>query len=220
MMTSMIDGQRTEMLIPCGSVILTADLTIPASARGAVLFAHGSGSSRHSPRNQLVASQLNEAQLATVLVDLLTDEEAAIDNRTSGYRFDTSLLTKRLVHLIDWTSNEESLAKLPLGLFGASTGAAAALDAAAARPHVVKAVVSRGGRVDLAVDITRVRAATLMIVGGEDPFVLELNEHTRKNLKGPKRIEVIEGASHLFEERGALEQVAMLARKWFRDYLV
>ena len=125
MATLMIEGPRTEMLIPAGSVILTADVTIPASARGAVLFAHGSGSSRHSPRNQLVASQLNEAQLATVLVDLLTDEEAAIDNRTSGYRFDTSLLTKRLVRLIDWTSNEESLGRLPLGLFGASTGAAA-----------------------------------------------------------------------------------------------
>jgi putative phosphoribosyl transferase len=209
----------TELQIPAGRVVLAANVVIPAGAAGVVLFAHGSGSGRHSPRNQFVASELNHARLATVLADLLTMQEEVVDERTTEFRFDIPLLTTRVVQIIDWVAGYEPLARLPIGLFGASTGAAAALDAAAARSEAVRAVVSRGGRADLASNIDRVRAATLLIVGGNDSVVLDLNAKTLERLPGLKRLEVVPGASHLFEERGALKRVATLACNWFVENL-
>lgn len=217
MTTATLDWKPAELQIPAGPALLAADVVVPAGATGVVVFAHGSGSSRHSRRNQFVASGLNEARLATVLADLLTMQEEIVDERTNGFRFDIPLLTKRVVQLIDWVNGYERLANLPLGLFGASTGAAAALDASAARPEAVTAVVSRGGRVDLAVNVEAVRPATLFIVGDHDRVVLDLNRHTFDRLPGVKRLEVVHGASHLFEEHGALERVAALAREWFVD---
>ncbi len=213
------DLRPTELRIPAGRVVLAADGVIPAGATGVVLFAHGSGSSRHSPRNQFVASELNHARLATVLADLLTTQEEVVDERTREFRFDIPLLTTRVVQMIDWVAGFEPLAGLPIGLFGASTGAAAALDAAADRPEAVRAVVSRGGRADLAVNIGRVRAATQLIVGETDALVLELNRQALHKLPGVKQLEIVPGASHLFEEPGALERVATLARNWFVEYL-
>ncbi|HEX7421011.1 MAG TPA: alpha/beta family hydrolase [Thermoanaerobaculia bacterium] len=218
-MNAVTELEQTELQIPAGTVLLSANVVVPANATGVVLFAHGSGSSRHSPRNQFVASALNSAGIATVLADLLTIEEEVIDERTAEFRFDIPWLTTRVVQMIDWVTGYEPLAKLPIGLFGASTGAAAALDAAAARSNAVRAVVSRGGRVDLASDIARIRAAALFIVGEHDTLVLELNEMALQKLAGVKRLEVVPGAAHLFEEKGALERVAALARNWFRDYL-
>lgn len=201
--------------------ILEGDLVLPENAHGIVLFAHGSGSSRHSPRNRQVASMLNQAGFGTLLLDLLTPDEEDVDQFTRQHRFDIELLARRLVGAIDWLRREGG-GPLPIGLFGASTGAAGALVAAAARPDDAGAVVSRGGRPDLAgVTLSQVRAPTLLIVGGADPIVLELNRRALELLAAPvKQIVVVPGASHLFEEPGALEQVAHLAADWFNRYLV
>lgn len=208
------------VLIPCATTIIHADLTIPVGARGIVVFAHGSGSSRKSRRNRWVASELTRERLATLLVDLLTPNEAARDEATGEFRFDIELLADRVVHAIDWVAHEPAIRMLPLGLFGASTGAAAALVAAAARPDRVKAIVTRGGRVDLAKSaLSQVKAPTLLIVGENDPDVLKLNRHTLSLLHGDRRLEIVPGASHLFEEPGALEAVAVCARAFLVEHL-
>jgi putative phosphoribosyl transferase len=205
--------------VPAGGVLLDADLAVPEGARGVVLFAHGSGSSRHSPRNRYVAAELHPSGLATVLADLLTPAEEQTDARTGQLRFDIGLLALRVTFLTDWLAAYQPMAGLPIGLFGASTGAAAALVAAAGRPRSVTAVVSRGGRPDLAGDHLRsVRQPTLLIVGELDTQVIELNRRAMQQLGGETRLEIVEGASHLFEEPGALEQVARLARDWFADH--
>jgi pimeloyl-ACP methyl ester carboxylesterase len=206
--------------VPAGGVLLDADLAMPEAARGVVLFAHGSGSSRHSPRNRYVATELHASGLATVLADLLTPAEEQVDARTGQLRFDIGLLALRVTFLTDWLAGYQDMAGLPIGLFGASTGAAAALVAAARRPGSVTAVVSRGGRPDLAGEHLRsVRQPTLLIVGELDTQVIELNRRAMQRLGGETRLEIVEGASHLFEEPGALEQVARLARDWFADHL-
>jgi pimeloyl-ACP methyl ester carboxylesterase len=205
--------------VPVDDTVLEGDLVLPEAASGIVLFAHGSGSSRHSPRNRQVAASLNQAQLGTLLVDLLTPAEERLDLVTAEHRFDINLLARRLVGAIDWLRRGPA-ESLPIGLFGASTGAAAALVAAAARPEDVGAVVSRGGRPDLAGPaLPRVRAPTLLIVGGADPVVLELNEQAFELLQTEKQLVVIPGATHLFEEPGALQEVARLAADWFTKHL-
>ena len=212
--------QRIPVEVEAAGVALPGDLSVPAEALGIVLFAHGSGSSRFSPRNQFVADQLNDSGLATLLFDLLSEAENEIDMRTRRLRFDIALLTERLIAAIDWIRGYPPANNLRIGLFGASTGAAAALAAAAERPEHVSAVVSRGGRPDLAGEsLRRVRTPTLMIVGGDDDLVLKLNRESSRQIRGECRIEIVPGASHLFEEPGALEQVAHLARDWFRRYL-
>jgi putative phosphoribosyl transferase len=194
-------------------------LTIPEPAKGLVVFAHGSGSSRFSSRNRFVAEILNEAGIATLQFDLLTEEEEDLDQRSREFRFDIDLLTDRLIGVIDWLSRQTATAELPVGLFGASTGAAAALGAAAARPDKVDAVVSRGGRPDLALPhLAKVKAPTLLIVGGDDSVVIELNQQAAEQLAIEHRLEIIPGATHLFEEKGKLEQVANLACNWFLHY--
>jgi pimeloyl-ACP methyl ester carboxylesterase len=186
-----------------------------------VLFVHGSGSGRLSPRNQLVAAVLREHGIATLLFDLLTEVEERIDLQTRHLRFDIDLLTRRVVQVLDWVRGEEELADLPVGLFGASTGAAAALVAAVRRPDVVAAVVSRGGRPDLAGDLlSEVKAPTLLIVGGADASVIELNREAYASLFCERRLEIVEGATHLFEEPGALEAVADMAAGWFERHLM
>ena len=206
--------------IPSGSAIIHADLTIPLGARGLVIFVHGSGSSRLSRRNKWVASELQWGREATLLVDLLTPAEAARDERTAEHRFDIQLLARRVVDVIDWAGREPALRALPLGLFGASTGAAAALFAAARRPERVKAVVSRGGRPDLAESVlTLVDAPTLLIVGENDADVLALNQRALSQLGGERLLEIVPGATHLFEEPGTLEAVATFAREWFVRHL-
>lgn len=201
-------------------VSLEGTLGVPVSARGIVLFAHGSGSSRHSPRNQFVARKLNEAGLATLLLDLLTVSEEAVDSRTHQLRFDTGLLSERLMGAIGWLTRQNATRPLNIGLFGASTGAAAALIAAANRPSLVSAVVSRGGRPDLAgAALPNVQAPTLLIVGGEDHEVIELNQQAMTQLRTTSQLRIVGGASHLFEEPGALEMVAELAQNWFIEYL-
>ena len=204
--------------IPAGSTILEGDLTVPPDAVGTVIFAHGSGSSRHSPRNRRVAEALNQAALATLLFDLLTRSEEAIDERTAQLRFDIALLARRLRHATEWLITQREMEKLPLGYFGASTGAAAAMVAAADLP--VSAVVSRGGRPDLAgPSLSKVRAPSLLIVGGEDTQVIALNRKAMDQLSCEKRLEIVPGATHLFEEPGALEDVSHLARQWFLRHL-
>jgi len=205
-------------------VTLGGTLGLPTPAEtlpsGVVLFAHGSGSSRFSPRNRFVADVLREAGLATLLLDLLTPAEEAVDLRTREHRFDLVLLARRLVDAIDWLSHQELTKDLPVGLFGASTGAGAALIAAARRPDRVEAVVSRGGRPDLAGDsLPAVRAPTLLIVGGNDEQVIALNRAAMTHMRGVVRLEIVPGATHLFEERGALDVVADLARRWLTEYL-
>jgi dienelactone hydrolase len=202
-------------------VVLDGDLQIPAGARGVVLFAHGSGSGRHSPRNRLVAQELQREGLATLLMDLLTREEEAEDAHTAHLRFDIHLLAERLAAATDWLRHDQATAALPAGYFGASTGAAAALAAAAARPEAVQAVVSRGGRPDLARRVLHhVRAATLLIVGGNDVAVIEFNRQAFALLAVPdKKLEIVPGASHLFEEPGTLAVVARLASAWFARHL-
>jgi dienelactone hydrolase len=205
-----------SLAIQAAGVVLDADVVVPESAQAVVLFAHGSGSSRHSPRNRYVAGELQRAGLATVLADLLTPEEERLDARTGQLRFDIGLLATRVIALTDWVTHDHQTAGLPVGIFGASTGAAAALVAAAQRPDTVAAVVSRGGRPDLAGDYLRaVRQPTLLIVGGRDELVIELNRQAMNQLAGETRLEIVPGATHLFEEPGALEQVARLARDWF-----
>jgi dienelactone hydrolase len=185
-----------------------------------VVFAHGSGSSRFSSRNRFVASVLEQAGLATLLMDLLTRDEEVVDQLTAHLRFDIELLAERLVAATDWLTGQVDTSQLPIGYFGASTGAAAALVAAAERPEVVKAIVSRGGRPDLAGPaLSRVRAPTLLIVGSRDELVIELNRAALKELRSEKRLEIVPGATHLFEEPGTLEEVGRLARDWFVRYL-
>ncbi|HEY8468267.1 MAG TPA: alpha/beta family hydrolase [Longimicrobiales bacterium] len=206
--------------IPAGEVVLDGDLSLGERSRGAVVFAHGSGSSRFSPRNRHVAARLQAAGLATLLMDLLTREEERVDEVTRELRFDIPLLARRLTAAVDWLAEQPETAELPIGTFGASTGAAAALIAAAERPEAVRAVVSRGGRPDLAGDaLERVVAPTLLIVGELDPAVLELNRQALARLRGPKALEIVPGATHLFEEPGALEEVARLAAEWFGEHL-
>jgi len=213
-------NRETPVQIQADGQVLEGDLTIPDSARGIVLFAHGSGSSRHSARNHYVAQALLEAGFATLLMDLLTLSEERIDNRTAALRFDIGLLVRRLVGATKWVAEQPDTAKLSIGYFGASTGAAAALVAAAELSHLVAAVVSRGGRPDLAGSaLRRVVAPTLLIVGGEDETVLELNQRALALLPGEKKLVVVPGATHLFEEEGALEEVAGLATEWFDNYL-
>jgi putative phosphoribosyl transferase len=208
--------QRRHVTVPAGGARLEGDLTVPRETIGTVVFAHGSGSGRFSPRNQYVAAELVRGGLATLLMDLLTSAEEAIDRRTAHLRFDIRLLSERVIAAIDWLEADEQVGSLHVGCFGASTGAAAALVAAAERPRKVRAVVSRGGRPDLAGEaLRRVTAPTLLIVGGRDPEVLQLNRQAQKLLAGESRLEIVPGATHLFEEPGALEQVAGLARDWF-----
>jgi putative phosphoribosyl transferase len=212
--------ETQALRIRAGSTTLDADLGVPAAAGGLVLFAHGSGSSRFSPRNRHVARLLREAGLATVLADLLTPAEDRLDERTGRLRFDIGLLGERLVGAIDWLGAQPPTARLALGLFGASTGAAAALAAAAQRPDAIRAVVSRGGRPDLAGDaLPSVRAPTLLIVGGDDGPVIALNRQALAALRVDKQLQIVPGASHLFEEPGALDVVAALAREWFVRHL-
>jgi putative phosphoribosyl transferase len=207
--------------IPIGSITLEGNLAIPEGARAVVLFAHGSGSGRHSPRNRYVAEVLRDAGLATLLMDLLTAEEEAEDMYTAHLRFDIPLLAERLVGATDWLRQASETASLRIGYFGASTGAAAALVAAAQRPDTVGAVISRGGRPDLAgAALPRVRAPTLLIVGGNDVQVTALNRQALVQLgAGEKQLVIVPGASHLFEEPGALEEVARPARDWLRRHL-
>ena len=206
----------TEVQIPAGRAVLSGNLTIPENALALVLFAHGSGSSRHSPRNQFVARTLNGGGLGTLLFDLLTPEEEALDIYTREHRFNIGLLAERLVHATNWTRQQDQLRDLRIGYFGSSTGGAAALVAAAELPRDVGAVVSRGGRPDLAGDaLPQIQAATLLIVGGNDDIVIELNEMARDQMRCEVKLEIIPGATHLFEEPGALEQVAKLASDWF-----
>jgi putative phosphoribosyl transferase len=210
-----------QVRVGAGGVILEGGLAVPDGARGVVLFAHGSGSSRHSPRNRFVAGALREGGLATLLLDLLTPEEEAVDARTRQLRFDIALLADRLVGAIDWLAQQPAVRGLPVGLFGASTGGGAALVAAAEHPDAVGAVVSRGGRPDLAGDaLPMVRAPSLLIVGGDDEAVIGLNRRAMARMSAPVTLEIVPGATHLFEEPGTLEQVARLARGWFVRYLV
>src|SRR5947208_11593786 len=209
-----------DVRIEAGREVLFGNLNILENATTLVLFAHGSGSSRHSPRNQFVARTLNNAGLATLLFDLLTQQEEAIDMRTREHRFNIALLAERLVHATKWAKQQEQTRDLRAGYFGSSTGGAAALVAAAELSQQVGAVVSRGGRPDLAGEaLPTVQAPTLLIVGGEDDIVIELNEEARDHMRCKVKLEIIPGATHLFEEPGALEQVAKLASSWLVDHL-
>lgn len=213
-------AQTRLVSLPVGEARLEGELTLPEGAPGIVLFAHGSGSGRHSPRNRAVAATLSESGLATLLIDLLTAEEEARDVRTAELRFDIGLLAERVIGAIDWLRGEGDTARLHVGCFGASTGAAAALRAAAARREEVAAVVSRGGRPDLAGEALRlVEAPTLLIVGGDDAPVIRLNEEALGELPGEARLKIVPGATHLFEEPGKLEAVAALAADWFGSHL-
>src|SRR5437762_624875 len=205
-----------EVEIQAGHAVLSGNLTIPNGAVALVLFAHGSGSSRHSPRNQFVARTLNDAGLATLLFDLLTPEEESLDLYTREHRFDIGLLAERLVYATKWAKEQKQTRDLRVGYFGSSTGGGAALFAAAELPNEVGAVVSRGGRPDLAGEaLPKVKAPTLLIVGGEDHVVIDLNEQARAQMKCECKIDIVPGATHLFEEPGALEKVAKLASDWF-----
>jgi dienelactone hydrolase len=214
-----IDGQSVDVKV--GLVVLEGDLAIPDHPRGVVLFAHGSGSGRQSPRNRFVARELQSAGLATLLIDLLTEQEEHAERYTRHLRFDIDLLARRLTRATDWLAAEAQTAELAVGYFGASTGGGAALVAAAERPDQIAAVVSRGGRPDLAGDaLPRVLAPTLLVVGGSDQPVIEMNEWALARLgTAVKHLEIVPGATHLFEEPGALEEVARLATDWFMRYL-
>ena len=210
----------SEVQIPAGRAVLSGDLTIRENAVALVLFAHGSGSSRHSPRNQFVARTLNDARLGTLLFDLLTPDEEATDVYTREHRFNIGLLAERLVHATRWAKQQEQTRDLRLGYFGSSTGGGAVLVAAAELPQDVDAVVSRGGRPDLAGDaLPKVEAPTLLIVGGNDDIVIELNEMARDQMRCEAKLEIVPGATHLFEEPGALEKVAKLASDWFVNHI-
>jgi putative phosphoribosyl transferase len=213
-------GTEQVVLLPAGGVSLEGNLVVPAGSKGIVLFAHGSGSSRHSSRNQFVARHLQGEGLGTLLIDLLTAEEEQIDDVTRHLRFDIHLLADRLIAAIDWLASRPETGGLRVGLFGASTGGGAALVAAASGGNRVGAVVSRGGRPDLAGDaLPRVRAPTLLIVGGDDVQVIGLNEHAMRAMRSEVKLEIVPGASHLFEEPGTLDRVAELASAWFDRYL-
>src|SRR6266478_8750990 len=209
-----------EVQIQAGPAALSGNLSIPEKATVLVLFVHGSGSSRHSPRNQFVARTLNNAGLGTLLFDLLTPEEEAIDARTAELRFNIKLLAERLVHATSWAKQQQETRSLRIGYFGSSTGGGAALVAAAEGSQDVGAVVSRGGRPDLAGEaLPKVQVPTLLIVGGDDDIVIELNEQARDQMRCEVKLEIVPGATHLFEEPGALERVAHLASKWFVDHI-
>jgi putative phosphoribosyl transferase len=210
----------SEVQIDAGRAALSGNLDIPEGATALVVFAHGSGSSRHSPRNQFVARTLNDAGLATLLFDLLTHEEEAIDTQTRELRFNINLLAERLVHATRWVNQQPQTRDLRIGYFGSSTGGAAALVAAVDVPQDVGAVVSRGGRPDLAGEaLPKVQAPTLLIVGGDDDIVIELNEQARDKMRCEVKLDIIPGATHLFEEPGALEKVATLASDWFVHHI-
>jgi putative phosphoribosyl transferase len=212
--------EERSVRVSAGEVIIDGDLSLPADAQGIVLFAHGSGSSRRSSRNRYVARLLNEARLATLLIDLLTAQEETVDIRTAHLRFNIGLLAERLIGATDWLQQNDDTRTLTVGYFGASTGAAAALVAAVERAKVVGAVVSRGGRPDLAGSaLERVEAPTLLIVGGNDLQVIELNQMAFARLKCEKRLAIVPGATHLFEEPGALDEVARHAAQWFLRHL-
>lgn len=216
----MIENRLVD--IPVGDVWLEGSLALPANAAGMVVFVHGSGSSRHSPRNQFVAEKLREGRLGTLLFDLFTQEEGEMDMRTGQLRFDIGLLAQRTITAIDWLEKQDFAEGLKMGLFGASTGAAAALIAAAERPEKIFAVVSRGGRPDMAdIALARVHAPTLLIVGGEDRPVIEMNQEAFERLPPnlDKVLRIVPGATHLFSEPGTLEEVAEMAREWFTAYL-
>lgn len=213
-------GEERLVRVPTGIVTLTGDLVQPKGATGVVLFAHGSGSSRLSPRNRSVARELSGRGLATLLIDLLTAEEERVDLETAHLRFDIGLLAERLAGAKDWLAKQPETRNLRIGYFGASTGAAAALVAAAVHPEKIGAVVSRGGRPDLAGNLLpRVQAPTLLIVGGDDLPVIEMNRDAFAQLTCEKRLEIVPGATHLFEEPGTLEAVARLAGDWFLRHL-
>jgi dienelactone hydrolase len=217
-----IDDRRTASVhIPVRGVVIEGDLVVPTRAAGLVVFAHGSGSSRFSRRNRAVAEVLIAGGFATLLLDLLTREQEAMDTATGTVRFDIEMLSSRVIAAIDWAASHPQTANLSIGCFGASTGAAAALRAAAARPQHVQAVISRGGRPDLAGDaLPEVQAPTLLIVGGLDESVIELNESARKRMRAARtQTTIVPGASHLFEEPGTLEAVARLALEWCQLYL-
>lgn len=213
------EEERT-ITVPLDSVSLEGNLSVPEGAQGIVLFAHGSGSSRFSPRNRYVAQELRKAGLATLLFDLLTAEEEEIDMRTMHLRFDIELLAERVVGATDWLTQYDETRTLKIGYFGASTGTAAALIAAAQRPAAVGAIVSRGGRPDLAASaLPQVKAPTLLIVGGNDIPVIEMNREALEHLRAEKKLVIVPDATHLFEELGKLEEVARLAAEWFVRYL-
>jgi putative phosphoribosyl transferase len=215
-----LSSVMSDVHIPAGLATLEGNLTVVERATALVLFAHGSGSSRHSPRNQFVARTLNDGGLATLLFDLLTPEEEAIDLRTREHRFDIGLLAERLVHATGWAKQQEEMRDLRIGYFGSSTGGAAALVAAARVPQDIGAVVSRGGRPDLAGEaLPKVLAPTLLIVGGNDDIVIKLNEQARDRISCKVKMEIVPGATHLFEEPGALEKVAQLASDWFINHI-
>jgi putative phosphoribosyl transferase len=223
MRSASLHVERMEIWVPAGDADLTADLSLPEGPTGLVLFAHGSGSSRRSPRNRRVAGALHRGSIGTILIDLLTEAEERVDRETAKLRFDISLLVHRLTAITDWICEQNNLNKLGLGYFGASTGAAAALATAADRPLVARAVVSRGGRPDLAGSaLGRVVAPCLFIVGKDDPLVAQLNREAITALprRTERRMEIIPGATHLFEEPGALDRVADLALSWFQQYLI
>lgn len=212
--------QKGEVSIPTGKETINGNLEIPRGARVIVLFAHGSGSSRFSPRNTYVARLMNKQGMATLLMDLLTADEEAVDEQTAEYRFNIDLLAKRLVDATIWLRQNPATAKFFIGYFGASTGAAAALIAAAKLPEEVKAVVSRGGRPDLASEyLAMVKSPTLLIVGGDDLEVLEMNKSALKLIRAEKKLEVVPGATHLFEEPGKLQEAAEIAINWFSKHL-
>jgi pimeloyl-ACP methyl ester carboxylesterase len=212
--------QERSVQILLGESDLVGDVAVPEHAKGFVMFAHGSGSSRLSPRNRFVAGVLQNAGLATLLIDLLTVQEDHIDRQTMEFRFNIGLLAERLMGLPDWHCVHRDLCHLPLAYFGASTGSAAALIAAANRPEHVRAIVSRGGRPDLAASsLPHVQAPTLLIVGGDDASVIELNQQAFEILRCEKRLEIVPGATHLFEESGALERVAQLDAEWYRQHM-
>lgn len=218
--TATVGGTIEAVDVPVGATTLNADLRVPPSAKGLVIFAHGSGSSRFSTRNRQVAEFLGDRGFATLLLDLLTSQEEAIDVQTAEYRFDIARLGPRVSAAADWAATRADLGALRIGCFGASTGAAAALIAAAERPATIAAVVSRGGRPDLAGDaLGRVEAPTLLIVGGHDKSVIEMNRDAMRQMHAHVELEIVPGATHLFEEPGTLEQVAGLAAGWFARYL-
>jgi putative phosphoribosyl transferase len=212
--------QETAVKIPTGSVVVEGNLTVPSGAKGVVLFAHGSGSSRFSPRNQYVAKFFNAQKIGTLLFDLLTNEEDQEDIETAEYRFNINLLAERLIGATEWLKKDPDTKNIVFGYFGASTGAAAALIAAAKLPNDIAAVVSRGGRPDLAANyLPRVVAPTLLLVGGLDTVVIELNRQAMEQMSAEKKLVIIPGATHLFEESGKLEEVAKLSTDWFLRYL-
>ena len=219
-MRSHQENDHDLVRVPAGGLTIEGDLTLPRGATGIVLFAHGSGSSRHSPRNRHVAKSLNEAMLGTLLIDLLTPDEESLDQQTAELRFDIGLLARRLLGAADWLARQERTQGLRIGYFGASTGAGAALVAAAERPELIAAVVSRGGRPDLAGPaLPHVQAPTLLIVGGYDQPVIQLNQEALAQMRCEKSLVIVPRATHLFEEPGTLDEVARLARDWFVRYL-